>query len=353
MKKDDSVRYFSSGFPPPTQRLMLKRSGAVLALAVFLLVATASAQQQDPVVTAKAAVVQPEPAEIAPLAARSMLLRIVNTGKRLIGVGERGNIVISSDGEQWTQVASPVRSMLTSVSFSDPDHGWAVGHDAAILHTDDGGRSWRLQHFDAEAQKPLMDVLFTDSSRGYAVGSFGSFLATKDGGTTWSELDAPAIRADGLHLNAILKLNDGQLFLAGEAGLLGSSADGITWARLKPPYEGSYFGALPWGAKGVLVFGLRGNVYTTDDVHSGAWSKIELGTTQSIFGGVPLAQGGAALVGADGLAIFIGADGHVDSKRFARISGEPGGGTLAGVIEWHGVLLAMGEFGVERRRFAN
>ena len=342
MKQNDAVRHVPG-----------KRGGLALALFAFLLAAAASAQQQEPAAVATAAVVQPEPAEIAPLAARSMLLRIVNTGKHLVGVGERGDIVTSDDGERWTQAAAPVRSMLTSVSFSDPDHGWAVGHDSAILHTDDGGRSWKLQHFDAEAKKPLMDVLFTDSSRGYAVGSFGSFLATKDGGKTWSEQDAPAIRADGLHINAIIKLGDGELFLAGEAGLLGSSVDGNAWERLKPPYEGSYFGALPWGAKGVLVFGLRGNVYVTDDVHSGAWSKIDLGTTQSIFGAVPVAKGGAALVGADGLAVFIGADRHLDDKHFARIPGEPGGGTLAGVIEWHGGLLATGEFGIERRRVAD
>ncbi|HWY25012.1 MAG TPA: YCF48-related protein, partial [Nevskia sp.] len=315
----------------------------------------ASAQQQDaaPAAAAKAAAVQPEPAEQAPLAAHGLLLRVVNSGKHLLAVGEHGDIVASNDGVQWAQVDAPVRSLLTSLSFPDPDHGWAVGHDSAILHTDDGGRSWKLQHFDAEAQKPLMDVLFVDSSRAYAVGSFGSFLATKDGGATWSELDAPAIRADGLHLNAILKLNDGELFLAGESGLLGVSADGAAWERLKSPYEGSWFGALPWGAKGALLFGLRGNVYLADDVHAGPWRKLDLGTTQSIFGGALLQQGGAVLVGADGLTVFVRPDGSLDFKRFLRIPGEPGGGTLAGVIEWRGELLAAGEFGIERRRFAN
>lgn len=321
--------------------------------AALLLVSLASAQQPAPLAAPKVATVQPEPADLAPLAAHSMLLRVVGTGKQLVGVGERGDIVVSSDGEQWAQAIAPVQSMLTSASFSDPDHGWAVGHDSAILHTDDAGRSWKLQHFDAEAQKPLLDVLFVDNSRGYAVGSFGSFLVTKDGGASWSELDAPAIRADSLHINAILKLNDGELFVAGESGLLGASADGTAWQRFKSPYEGTWFGALPWGAMGALVFGLRGNVYLTEDVHASAWRKLDIGTTQSIFGGTTLAQGGAALVGADGLAIFVRPEGTLDLKRFERIPGEPGGGTLSGVIEWRGGLLAAGEFGIEHRRIAN
>ena len=120
-----------------------------------------------------------------------------------------------------------------------------------------------------------------------------------------------AILEEGLHLNAMIKLGNGELFIAGETGLLGVSADGAAWKRLKLPYEGSLFGALPRGDKGALVFGLRGNAYLSDDVHAGKWQKVETGTVQSLFGGTTLADGSALLVGADGVMLRVASDGKV------------------------------------------
>jgi photosystem II stability/assembly factor-like uncharacterized protein len=242
-----------------------------------------------------------------------------------------------------------VRSTLTSVSFPDADHGWAVGHDAAILKSSDAGRTWKLVHFDAEKQQALLDVLFVDDEHGYAVGAFGLFLVSEDGGTTWSELDAPSIRGDGMHFYGIVKLGDGELFVAGEDGMLGVSRDGHAWEKLKSPYVGSFFGAIPVGDKGAVIYGLRGNVYRTADVHSPDWKKVEIGSEQSVFGATLLDDGGIALVGADGLTIYLGADGSVDTKRFSRIQGEPGGGSLTSAIQWKQKLIAAGESGIERR----
>jgi photosystem II stability/assembly factor-like uncharacterized protein len=291
---------------------------------------------------------QPRPAEIAPRAASSLLLAIAQASGRLVAVGDRGVILLSDDGAKWEQVASPVHATLTAVSFADAQHGWAVGHDAAILHTADGGKTWALQHFAPAESKPLLSVLALDAQRAYATGAYGLFLGTTDGGASWAPVDAPALVEEGLHLNALIRLNNGALFLAGETGMVAVSADGVQWHRLKIPYEGSLFGALARGEKGALVFGLRGNVYASDDVHSNQWTKVDTKTVQSMFGGALLPSGEAALVGADGEILLVDPAGAVRKARDAKDEHSFGSGTLSGVIPRGDLLLVVGELGASR-----
>jgi photosystem II stability/assembly factor-like uncharacterized protein len=257
----------------------------------------------------------PRPAEIAPRAAKSLLLAVTRAGERFVAVGDRGTILLSGDGTTWEQVAAPVHATLTTVSFADANTGWAAGHDAAILHTTDGGRTWKLQNFEPELSKPVLALL---------------------------ALDAPALLEEGLHLNSMIRLGNGELFIAGETGLLGVSADGAAWKRLTLPYEGSLFGALPRGDKGALVFGLRGNVLYSDDVRAGKWTRVDTQTVHSMFGGTLLPEGGAALAGADGEILAIDAAGAV------RKAHAPQGGSLSAVLPYGSGLLVVGENGATK-----
>jgi photosystem II stability/assembly factor-like uncharacterized protein len=304
-----------------------------------LLVLTVASAQDTP--TPNANDLKPRPADIAPRAAKSLLLAITKAGDRFVAVGDRGTILRSIDGANWEQVAAPVHATLTTVSFADAQHGWVAGHDSAILHTADGGKTWELQNFEPELSKPVLALLALDAQRAFALGAYGLFLQTTDGGASWSEVDAPALLEDGLHLNSMIRLGNGELFIAGETGLLGVSADGAAWKRLTLPYEGSLFGALPRGDKGALVFGLRGNVLVSDDVRGGKWTRVDTHTVQSMFGGTALADGNAALVGADGQYLLIDAAGSV-SKAHSPY------GTLSGVLPRNGDLLVVGENGVSR-----
>lgn len=315
--------------------------GAALTVAAF-----AIAQDDD--ADAPAAPIKARPSEMAPLASRSLLLGLANTGKHLVAVGDRGIIVASNDGRNWAQVTAPVRATLTAVEFVDENQGWAVGHDAVILHSKDGGRTWQLQNFQPELEKPFLDVMFTDASHGMAIGAYGLFVVTRDGGATWTELDAPPILEEELHLNAITRLGNGELFIVGETGMMGVSAGGTNWTRLTSPYEGSLYGAVPRGEKGAVIFGLRGNVYATDDVRTGSWSRIDVGTVASFFGGTLLPSGDIAMVGLAGEVAVLTASGQVRNTKVEAMAGVTGSGTLAGVIPWKGGLLAVGELGVSR-----
>jgi len=306
---------------------------------------TVAAEEAAPEAAEPAAVkVKPIPSEIMPLATRSMLLDVANTGERLIAVGDRGHILASTNGKDWVQVVAPVRSPLTGVSFVDAKNGWAVGHDATILHTTDGGKTWALQNFQPELEKPFLDVLFLDAQRGFAVGAYGLFLQTADGGTTWTEVVSP-IREEELHFNAITKLANGDLMIAGEQGTLAVSGDqGATWEKLISPYDSSLFGALPFGDKGAVIFGLRGNVYSSKDPRSNNWTKLETNTVASMFGGTTLPSGELALVGLNGAILMVGTDGAT-VRPLQTKAGTPLSGAIAAGDKG---LIAVGESGPQR-----
>jgi photosystem II stability/assembly factor-like uncharacterized protein len=307
---------------------------------------------------------KPQPALAAPKAAHYRLIDLADTGQRLVAVGQRGNIVVSDDGKTWKQTPSPVNIMLTRLRFRDQNRGWAVGYDGAILHSADGGDSWKIQHYDAAARQ-LYDILMLDAQNGIAVGGYGSYLTTADGGQTWAPHQFPL--ADlGLHFNAIERLGDGTLFIAGEKSLMAWSADnGATWTMLNSPYNGSFFGAVPLGTRGVLVYGLRGHVYVSLDVRAAAkqdpatfdppsrvmvedpkkvaamgWQYLTGGLYESMFGATPLPDGEVLLAGINGLAQKTQlAAGTLEPVKL------PTDATLADVIVWRGRLVGVGKRG--------
>ncbi|HEY0973505.1 MAG TPA: YCF48-related protein [Solimonas sp.] len=289
-----------------------------------------------------AAAVRPLPSEIKPLTSRSLLLDVVTTGKRLFAVGDRGAILASADGKEWAQVQVPVRAPLTAVSFADADNGWAVGHDAAILHTVDGGRTWALQNFEPELERPFLSVLALDAQRAIAVGAYALMYQTSDGGETWNEVSA-SIRDDELHFNSIVRLANGDLMIAGEQATLAISQDqGASWTKLESPYEGSLFGAVALGEKGAAIFGLRGNAFIATDARAGNWVEIKTDTVASMFGGTALPDGGLAMVGLNGNIIVVNASG-----ANARLLKAPAGTPLSAAVPFGGGLLAVGESGVQ------
>lgn len=312
--------------------------------------------------------ITPKPAETMPLAAESLLLDVVNTGKRFVAVGERGHVVASLDGEGWVQCNVPTRATLTAVDFADARNGWAVGHDAAIIATTDGGQNWTLQQFLPELENPLLDVLFLDDRTGYAIGAYSSFYRTSDGGQNWEEHPTP-VREDEWHFNAIERLNDGTLIIVGEAGTIAVSGDaGETWTKVNAPYEGSYFGAVPFGPTGVMIFGLRGNAFVADSVlvaggddslddEAGdddlnaddeggaaevAWRRVNTGTEQTLLGGDVLQSGEGLIVGLNATVLKTTADGSR-----AAPAGVLTDGSHNGVLVQGDKLLLVGDYGAQ------
>ena len=282
-------------------------------------------------------------AVMARLAPESLLLDVARRGERLLAVGERGHILVSSDGgSSWTQAKVPTRALLTGVYLYDSQLGWAVGHDAVVLRTRDGGSTWERVHYAPENERPLLDVWFKDAERGLATSAYGELIATSDGGDSWH---ARAVReGDDFHLNQLAAAADGTLYIAAEAGHLYRSDDGgLRWVPLPSPYEGSFFGLLPLAEGPLLAFGLRGRLFSSVD-RGQTWTRIETASEATLLSALQIGPGRFVVAGMEGTLVWgEGVSGPVRTEqrpdRHAIVGLAPGAGED---------LLLFGEGGMHR-----
>jgi photosystem II stability/assembly factor-like uncharacterized protein len=332
-----------------------------LALASVALAVAPAALGQDAAPADPAA----QPAVIAPLAVRSLLLDVAWAGPRAVAVGERGHILHSDDaGRTWTQPPAPASANLTAVCFADEKNGWAVGHVETILRTRDGGGSWELVHFEPANPQPLLDVACADSERGVAVGAYGVVYVTTDGGAVWSQvpfepeplpgaekvepapddMEAEVDLGFEFHLNAIARGPAGRMYVGAEAGrLFRSDDDGASWRELPSPYDGSFHGVLALDGDAVLAFGLRGNLFRSED-GGATWAAIPTGTTALLAAGARIDEGTVVVAGTAGV-ILVSRDGG----RSFELSQQDDRRAVAAVApSGDGGLIVAGEGGVRR-----
>lgn len=282
-------------------------------------------------------------------ASRGLLLDVTHAGKRMVVVGDRGHILYSDDqGKTWTQAKVPSRQLLTSVYFVDDQHGWAVGHDAQILASSDGGVTWVKQFEDLKREAPLLDVWFKDTQTGIAVGAYGALLETTDGGRHWEDISERIDNEDQYHLNGIAQVKDAGLFIVGEMGsMFRSSDDGQTWEKLEGPYQGSLFGVVGTAqANTLLAYGLRGNLFRSTDFGT-TWEPIAL---QGERGPLEFSLSNASLL-ADGSLVLVGNGGSVmrstDDGLTFEVSNRSDRISLSGVTgDDKGDLILVGQGGV-------
>lgn len=296
------------------------------------------------------------PALLKPLAAKSLILDLANAGQRTVAVGWRGHILVSEDDVQiWRQVEAPTRYMLTSVYFQDTLKGWAVGHGAVILGTEDGGLSWKLLGAAPEEERPLFDVIVTDDNYGFAVGAYAKFMTTRDGGKSWVDeefviepsssvadqnLDDEDAMPFDFHLNSIVRSASGIFYIAAEAGhLFRSENGGKSWQELPSPYGGSFFGILPLADETLLAYALRGHIFRSEDGGQN-WAQIETGTTALLTDATQLPDGTIVVTGMAGVLLCSADGGHSFSLQ------QPDRISLTSVISTKtGTLVVAGERG--------
>lgn len=282
-------------------------------------------------------------------AAQSPLTDVQRVGDRAVMVGANGHIL--SRGVSSTEQADvPVDLLLTAVHFVDDKDGWAVGHDGAILHSTDGGLTWKLQldgraisqmmiawaeaevarleqvsasangdeavsaalddaNFaldDATAgaepgpSRPLLDIWFRNANEGWAVGAYGMVLHTRDAGHSWdfvSGLDNP----QRLHLNAVLGLTDGSLVVAGEGGRLYRQVEGH-WQPVQTLTDASLYKLMELADGRLLALGFGGTLFQSDD-RGANWQTIATPSKANLYGGTQLADGSVVLTGQGGVVL--------------------------------------------------
>lgn len=279
------------------------------------------------------------------LAAESLLLDATYAGDRLVAVGEFGHVVLSDDrGVTWTQAKSvPTQATLTGVTFANKDLGFAVGHDATVIRTKDGGENWELVYNDTESEMAFMTVYFENENRGFAMGAFSFMVETNDGGETWEERSLSDGLLDDYHLNKLFADKDGDLFIAAEFGVVYHSTDkGRTFNRIQTQYEGSFWGGFGMADGSVMVFGMRGNAFRSFD-KGATWQKVETGTDKSIAGGVQLGSGKIVLVGLQG---YVGYSENA-GKSFTEVTRADRLGYAAVTDGPEGQIVVFGEPGAK------
>jgi len=238
-----------------------------------------------------------------------------------------------------------------------------------ILHTGDSGDTWTLQltgrsandlliaamervvaaqpasedakKLLAEAQrykeqgpdKPFLDVWFADAQNGYVVGAYNLIFHTGDGGKTWESWFDRTDNPKFFNLYAI-RPAAGELFIAGEGGVvLKLDRTAQRFRALTLPYNGSFFGVVD-AATAVMVFGLRGNVYRSDD-RGATWTKVDAGLPASIVGATRTAEGATLLADVGGRVVSSSDGGQTFAKTTLAQSmpltgiADAGGGKLA------------------------
>ncbi|MDB4384680.1 YCF48-related protein [Opitutaceae bacterium] len=237
----------------------------------------------------------------------SLLLDAALAGDAIVAVGERGLVQRSTDGgDTWTTVNSGVSRTLCAITFLDQRNGWAAGHGAIILRTEDGGKSWQHQFTGDDDESPILDIMAISGGHVIAVGAFGAYYESRNSGADWEQ---HFILEEDMHLNRISRSRDGTLWLAGEFGALLRSRDSAkTWQPLSTGEDGSLYGVLPLTDGNLIAYGLRGRVYrSTDDGET--WNSVETPGTGLLMTGIELASANTLIVTGQARTWWVSRDG--------------------------------------------
>ena len=150
-------------------------------------------------------------------------------------VGDKGTILHTSDGgTTWRRQKSPVSETLFSVAFSDAQRGWAVGENGVILHTVDGGNSWLRQ--TSGIADALHSVVFSDAQRGWIAGNNGTIMYTVDAGDSWQKQNSGTKK----RLASITFIDARHGWAAGAEGTILQTRDaGMSWQKRKSGVSGT------------------------------------------------------------------------------------------------------------------
>lgn len=169
---------------------------------------------------------------------RAMLCSSTDGGKTWRG--RKVPMELDTSGGESLAAADPI---FYDVKFVDAEHGWIVGEFGKIMHTSDGGETWKEQErtlmgdrfFDLLDLPTLFGIYAADQQHALASGLEAHIARTDDGGTTWSfdEVDAGDVPlVDPFY--SVLELPDGTAWAVGAAGeVVRRSPGDKAWTRAK------------------------------------------------------------------------------------------------------------------------
>jgi len=124
-----------------------------------------------------------------------------------------GTVLTTTDGDTWNPVAIPSGANLLDVTTVGTDVVWAVGTGGAVLK---GGIGIDWELVPTPTTRTLNAIACADRDHCLAVGERGTVIHTGDGGLTWRRME-PGTGADllGAHLDRL-----GYGWIVGEGGVV-------------------------------------------------------------------------------------------------------------------------------------
>ena len=145
----------------------------------------------------------------------------------------------------WARQPAGTMAWLHSVFFTDANHGWAAGSKGTLLHTEDGGHTWKSTA--ASTDDVVRDVFIIDELNGWLVCEVNAYqlknvddpraylMKTTDGGKDWTRIEIKGFNVDAILVRAVFS-RGGRGWAFGEAGAIYATRDGgDTWKALRSP----------------------------------------------------------------------------------------------------------------------
>ncbi|WP_460473558.1 Ig-like domain repeat protein, partial [Emticicia fontis] len=191
----------------------------------------------------------------------------------------RGNILHTTDGgATWRNQTTDITRDLFGIHFVSSTQGWAVGASGTILTTNNGGTTWTAQ--TSGSTRDLYGVYFTSSTQGWAVGGFGTILTTSNGGATWTAQTSGITNG----LRKITFVSGTKGWAVGNNGKIVTTSDGgSTWSAQTSGITQQLNGVSFTSATNGCVVGNEGKILTTTNGGS-TWTSQNSGSGVNLSG---------------------------------------------------------------------
>jgi photosystem II stability/assembly factor-like uncharacterized protein len=229
--------------------------------------------------------------------------------------GSNGKIVRSNDGGQsWSVQKTDITDNLQDIDAWDAEHAVAVGNDATVVVSGDGGETWaRVSAPRSEIANKLIRVQCFEGGKAWAVGVMGTILSTEDWGASWKR------RAEEVDVawNDIAFADDQNGWVVGEFGSMMHSSDGgETWQEVLPVSERSLMAISFQDPEKAVAVGLDGLILQTNDSGQ-TWTTIDAGTAMHLF---DVIWDGASWIAVGGMGVVVTGDPGQGSWKAHRLS---------------------------------
>lgn len=179
----------------------------------------------------------------------------------------------------WTEVNPKVpRVDYLGIHFINPDTGWAVGAEGAIIYSVNGGKNWFVSN--SSTSNHLLNVHSFNGQVVVASGYNGTIVRSTDGGLTWQLINSGVIG----NLWEIKMINDTLGWVCGTGpSLLRTTNAGESWNIVNTGYYGFNYWALDYLDENILyVAGSGGNILKTID-GGNSWQLVQTGYVESLY----------------------------------------------------------------------